>query len=79
MRQHEKLRMVHAVVYPANAFDSHLLEVIRYRLVQVRQTLKKMNYRKTPLISMYVFSGLAMVQVLIFGGRTYFFWGGGGV
>ena len=26
-----------------------------------------MNYRKTPLISTYVFSGLAMVQVLIFG------------
>ena len=29
-------------------------------------------YRKTPLISTYVFSGLATVQVLIFGGRTYF-------
>ena len=31
-----------------------------------------LNYRKTPLISTYVFSGLATVQVLIFGGRTYF-------
>ena len=30
------------------------------------------QYRKTPLISTYVFSGLATVQVLIFGGRTYF-------
>ena len=30
------------------------------------------TYCKTPLISMYVFSGLARVQVLIFGGRTYF-------
>ena len=29
-------------------------------------------YCKTPLISTYVFSGLATVQVLIFGGRTYF-------
>ena len=27
----------------------------------------KKHYRKTPLISTYVFSGLAMVQVLIFG------------
>ena len=30
------------------------------------------QYCKTPSISTYVFSGLAMVQVLIFGGRTYF-------
>ena len=30
------------------------------------------KYRKTPLISTYLFSGLATVQVLIFGGRTYF-------
>ena len=30
------------------------------------------SYCKTPLISTYVFSGLATVQVLIFGGRTYF-------
>ena len=29
-------------------------------------------YRKTPLISTYVFLGLASVQVLIFGGCTYF-------
>ena len=29
-------------------------------------------YRKTPLISTYVFLGLAMVEVLIFGGHTYF-------
>ena len=35
------------------------------------------EYCKTPLISTYVFSGLAMVQVLIFGGRTYFRGGGG--
>ena len=33
----------------------------------------KINYRETPLLSMYVFSGIAMVRV-IFGGRTYF-WG----
>ena len=32
------------------------------------------NYRKTPLVSTYVLSGLATVQALIFGGRTYF-WG----
>ena len=32
----------------------------------------KYHYCKTPLISTYVFSGLATVQVLIFGGRTYF-------
>ena len=31
-----------------------------------------LSYCKTPLISTYVFSGLATVQVLIFGGRTYF-------
>ena len=36
------------------------------------------SYCKTPLISTYVFSGLATVQVLIFGGRTYFRGGGGG-
>ena len=37
------------------------------------------KYRKTPLISTYLFSGLASVQVLIFGGRTYFrgVWYGG--
>ena len=31
-----------------------------------------LQYRKTPLISTYLFSGLATVQVLLFGGRTYF-------
>ena len=36
------------------------------------------KYGKTPSISTYVFSGLATVQVLIFGGRTYFRGGGGG-
>ena len=36
------------------------------------------EYRKTPLINTYVFSGLATAQVLILGGRTYFFFGGGG-
>ena len=44
--------------------------------------LKKKNGEdtvKTPLISTYIFSGLATVQVLIFGGRTYFRGGGGGV
>ena len=30
------------------------------------------QYRKTPLISTYVFSGIATEGVLIFGGRTYF-------
>ena len=33
---------------------------------------KRHEYRKTPLISTYVYSGLVMVQVLIFGGRTCF-------
>ena len=36
------------------------------------------EYCKTPLRSTYAFSGLATVQVLIFGGRTYFRGGGGG-
>ena len=35
------------------------------------QVRERKQYRKTPFISTYVFSGLAMVQVLIFGGRTY--------
>ena len=36
------------------------------------QAVWMLEYRKTLLISTYVFSGLATVQVLIFGGRTYF-------
>ena len=41
--------------------------------------MKLCHYRKTPFISTYIFSGLATVQLLIFGGRTYFrgvWWGG---
>ena len=36
------------------------------------------KYRKTPVISTYVFSGFVMVQVLIFGGHTFRGGGGGG-
>ena len=40
-----------------------------FGLCFARQIMLKimLAYRKTPLISTYVFSGLAMVQVLIFG------------
>ena len=36
---------------------------------------KKRYYRKTPLISMYVISGLAMVQVYLFSGAILTFVG----
>ena len=56
-------------------FEYCLSDGIIFRQVEsTKGTLlaKHYHYRKTPSISTYVFSGLAMVQVLIFGGRTYF-------
>ena len=59
-----------------DCFPFHPTETVRARSGNCWR-LKMMvdgqtRYRKTPLISMYVFSGIATVQVRIFEGRTYF-------